>query len=228
MLTHEELLKTYKGEDYDLCFELLSMEANPEEVFEYVCKNYDTVTSTGEYILQKHFTKNEIKKYKDCIGDLVDGLIRSNVKKCNLGINDPKDFYKILWTSYCNNFTSHKEKAFAFFYTLIDSLIPYQYFGKPISMTNTRFSKLLKENEQSIQKIQYVISCGYTQRTEVASLILHCLDEIKDEESKAVVMSMAIQMIKSKQPSAVSAEDIEKFLKQIDAKREESEKCQEG
>ena len=153
MNRYESLVKNYDGEVYDLCYELLSEGGDEAEIFEYACKNFDLKSTSKQIIIKEFFSKEEIEKYTSVYGDILDGLLNSTIKKCNLGIIDPNDFYRTLWNAFCNNFITEKEKAFAFYYTLIDSTIPYQYLGTPVSMSDEHYSQLVKNNAASIDKV---------------------------------------------------------------------------
>lgn len=228
MDTINELMNSFSGETYNLCFQLLSNSLDKEKVFEYVCKNYSGRPEHGTVIIDDFFSKDEIEEYESLYGDTVNGLLNSTVKRCNWGLINPADFYRSLWNSFCMVFSSEKELAFAFYYTLIDSQIPYIYVGKPLSMSNERYRKLVEENKKYIDKVKYIARSGYGQRTERASLLLNCLDEIGDFEAKTVVLSQAITILNSKVGTGLlehSAKDVDvgDLIKRIDAQIEKLE-----
>lgn len=215
-----ELLTNFTGEIYDLCFEILKLFGDDINVFEFVCKTFTNRPQNGTIAIENHFSRDEIAEYESVYGDTIDGLLNSTIKKCNLGFIPAENFYKSLWSALCTNFPALKEKAFAFYYVLIDATIPYQYLGKPVSMSNERFRELVKKNKKSIDKIKYIMISGYTQRTERASLLLNCLNEIDDFESKTVVLAQAIPLL-NRTSSSTSGLDLDKLLQQIDKKLEE-------
>lgn len=144
------------------------------------------------------------------------------MKKCDLDIIRPELFYSDLWDSFCKNFSSDKELAFAFYYTVIDSAIPYQYLGKALSMSDEQFRKLSEENKPLIEKILYINKSHHTQRTEEASLLLNCLDEIEDREVKIVVLAHAITILGSG-GLPVGRREIGSILRGLDEKIKELE-----
>ncbi len=224
------LIDNFDGKTYDLCYELLKTCEKHAEVFEYVCKYYNNREQKKTIQLEHYFKDEEIEEYETIYGDTVNGLLNSNIKKCNFGIVAPDSFYSTLWASICLVFSNLKEKAFAFYYILIDTTIPYQYLGKPLSMSNERYKELIEKNSCFIDKVKYIRDSHYSQRTERASLLLNCLDEISDYESKTVVLSQAIQMLSIKradieQPDIgrLSRTDFEKIIKEIDKKIAELE-----
>lgn len=215
------LLSGFTGEIYDLCFEILKRFGDDASIFEFVCKTFTKRPKDGTIVIEAHFSKEEIDEYESVNGDTIDGLLNSTIKKCNLGLIPVSDFYKTLWGALCANFSTPKEKAFAFYYTLIDSTIPYQYLGKPVSMSNERFKEMVEKNKESIEKVKYIVSSGYSQRTERASLLLNCLNEIDDFESKVVVLAQAIPLLNK--PTLAGRLDLDTLIHQIDKKIEELE-----
>lgn len=190
----KNIINNFEGEVYDLCYKLLEDEANEKVVFEYVCLNLLELPENTTIHIKKYFTEEEINEYKLLYGDLINGLIRSTIKRCDYGMLQPKEFYNNLWQSYCVNFTTLKEKAFAFYYTLIDKRIPYIYIGKPLSMEQSRYEKLVDENEEILNKINYIFKSAYLQKTEMSSLILQCLDNIDDFEIKVIALIRALEL----------------------------------
>lgn len=215
------LLDSFKGETYNLCYKLLIDADDRSVIFEFVCKNYTSRPKNGTIQIEEFFSKEEIEQYESLHGDTVNGLLSSTIKKCNLGIISPDAFYRSLWNSFELNFTDNKELAFAFYYTIIDSNIPYMYLGKPVSMSNERFHEIVEANSSSIKKVDYIIRSGYSQRTEKASLLLNCLDEIEDFDSKAVVLAQAIALFSRNQLGLKIG--VDGLLRQIDSRIEELE-----
>ncbi len=220
----QDLLDTYKGKTYNFCFEILKQTENEKAAFEFLCKNFQSSPKEGTRDIEEYFSESEIEEFKAAYGDTVNGLLNSTIKKCNLGLINADDFYGILWDTYCLNFSNIKEKAFAIYYTIIDATIPYQYLGKPVSMGNERFHELLKENKSHIDKIMYIKRSNYSQRTEEASLLLNCLNDIEDFESKVVVLAYAMKAFAPEEKSANSLE----LLKQLEKRLEELSAEEEG
>ncbi len=219
----KELIENFDGEIYDLCYKLTVENEHIEEVFQYVCENLLKMPEEKSIVIEKQFTEEEIEWYKSIYGDNVNGILKSTIKKCDYGIISEADFYSSLWESFCANFTSEKEKAFAFYYTLVDSKIPYQYVGKPLSMDNEKFKRILDENNESVEKIKYIFKSNYIQRTEQASLILNCLEKIDDFEARTVLLARAFGLQDEKRKSV----DIDDLIKKIDRKIAELEQEEE-
>ena len=109
-------------------------------------------------------------------------------------------------------------RAFAFYYTVIDNRIPYQYLGERLIIDEDEFKRLSKENEQTLDKLDYLYRVGYDTSTECSSLILHLLDSVEEVESKAIILSYAL-WLHSRETSP--SKDIDDALrKRIDSRVE--------
>lgn len=105
---------------------------------------------------------------------------------------------------------------------IIDSAIPYQYLGKALSMSNEQFQKLTEDNKPLIEKILYIKKNRHAQRTEEASLLLNCLDEIENREVKVVVLAHAITILGASR-FPVGRREIDSIIREIDEKIKELE-----
>ena len=217
-----KLIKQYDGEIYNLCYKLLKENEHHMQVFQYVCKNLLEKPDNPSIKIEEYYTKEEIDKYEAMYGDIVNGIINSTIKRCDHGVVSPKDFYKKLWESYSTNMPSLKELAFAFYYTVIDKKIPYIYIGIPLSMEQDKFKEIVKKNQDYLRKIEYIFNSSYNQKTEIASLILQCINGIEDYETKVVVLARALDMnvIKRKMGNSIS---IDRMIQAIDSKIKELE-----
>lgn len=218
-----DLLLDFTGKLYDLCLEILKQFGETSDVFEYVCKNYKAPPENGTIQIEEYFDEAEIEEYKSIYGGTVNGLLNSTIKKANLGVIPAEDFYRVLWESVCANFSTIKERAFSFYYILIDVAIPFQYLGKPLSMSNERFRTLCEENQDHIAKVKYILKSRYGQRTERASLLLNCLNSIEDMESKVVVLTQAITILSKPSLFATEQTDLDLLIQRIDEKIAELE-----
>lgn len=220
----EKIINHFDGELYDLCYYLLEQCDNEIEVFKYTCENLLELPKDKSIKINKFFDYNEISEYASLYEDIVKGIMKTTIKKCDYGVIRYEEFYKVLWESYVVNLSTKKEKAYAFFRTIIDKKIPYVYLGKPLSMDNDKFMKLNIENQDIIKKIDYIFDSPYEQKTEKASLVLHALDSIDEYNTKVIALVRAftlegIKRIEGK--SSVSIEEIEDIIKRIDVKIED-------
>lgn len=219
----KNLLENFSGEVYDLCYEILSISEDQATAFEYVCKNLIKYPENGTIQIAEYFSEDELEEFESLYDDTVKGLLNANIKKCNYGVIAVKDFYRSLWEIYSTMFSTLKEKAYAFYCTVSSKSIPYQYMGRPISMSNEQFQALTVQNKQIIDKIRTIGRSGYSQRTERASLLLNCINEVENFESKVVVLAHALSILGSRigLPNEQQVADL--LMHQIDKKIEELE-----
>jgi len=189
----KELLNTFDGEIYNLCYKLLIENENNAEVFQYVCENFTGKPKNKTQIIKNHFSQSEIYEYESIYGDIVKGILSNTIKKCDFGMISADEFYKTLWQAYCLNFISDNEKAFAFYYTVVDRKIPYRYLRTPLSMEDDIYENMVKANKSYIDRIEYLLrGSGFRQKTEVVSLILCCLDSVVNFDAKVVILAQAL------------------------------------
>lgn len=114
-----------------------------------------------------------------------------------------------------------KEKAFAFYYTIIDKKIPYTYIGKPLNIEKEEFKELLEMNQDLLDKMAYIHALPYKQKTEIASLILQCLDQVDNYESKVIGLAYILNLFSKKTSKATL--DVDRMIREIDRRIEELE-----
>ncbi len=219
----KNLLQNFNGEIYDLCYEILEISEDQATAFEYVCKNLIELPENRTIQIAEYFSKDELEEFESLYEDTVKGLLNANIKKCNYGVIEVKDFYRSLWEIYCTMFSTQKEKAYAFYCTVRSKSIPYQYMGKPIAMSNEQFQELTVQNKGIIDKIKTIGRSGYSQRTERASLLLNCINEVKDFESKVVVLAHALSILGPRIGLPNEHQVVDLLMHQIDKKIEELE-----
>ncbi len=195
-----ELLETWDGEFEDLCFEIYSMlkmetEADIFDCFQFICEKIGDIDSDESRKIDTYFTENEIEDLKDLYGKYIDETINSVRKKVVSQKLQVKDFYHLLWQLVFQNsiLISEKEKAFGLLWILADNGIPFYNVGEPLSMENDEYKSILENNKESIERIKYILSVPFEQRTEVASLILQELEN-KEYKVQSVLLSQALAM----------------------------------
>jgi len=187
------LLGSYQGELYDLCFKILiENEGSEADVFQYVCEHWRDIDNDPVTPIEKYFTDSELDEHKLIYGSITDGILKSTLRKCNYDYLEYSDFYRSLWREYSSIFESVKGRAFAFWWTMIDRSTPYQYLGKPTRLVGDAFDKFFEKNKVHLKKIAYILDQDFVQSTEVASLILRYLEEVDDFDSKAFVLGRAL------------------------------------
>lgn len=197
---YTELLETWNGKFEDLCFEIYSMlkmesETDIIDCFQFVCEKIGDIDSDESRKIDTYFTEKEIEDLKDLYGKYIDETINSVRKKVVSQKLQVKDFYHLLWQLVFQNsiLISEKEKAFALLWILADNGIPFYNVGEPLSMENDEYKNILENNKESIERIKYILSVPFEQRTEVASLILQELGN-KEYKVQSVLLSQALAM----------------------------------
>ena len=208
-----EMIEHYKGECYDLCYELLSNYSEHEELFRYVCENYQGKPKNAYIEIKQYFSQAEVYYYKSIYGEVIDGIINCAIKECDFNIVNMEKFYENVWNTYSYFFHTIKEKAFAFYYTIIDVRIPYIYIGKPLSMETETYQKIIKNSQEYLKRIKYIFALRYSQKTERASLVLQLLESIESYETKVVILAKALDYCNEKS----ALDRIEQFEQQIQA-----------
>jgi hypothetical protein len=127
------------------------------------------------------------------------------------------EFYKLLWNTVFSDslLTLEKERVFGLLWIIADNGIPYYKLSTPLSMENEEFKRIIEENKESSDRISYILSIPFEQRTETSSLILQELSG-KDEVTQAVLLAQAL---------AINAKrEMKGLTKVIQAIQEEREK----
>lgn len=195
-----DILKTWNGELENLCFELYQMliKENDEDrlhYFQMICEKIEDIDSDESLEIASYFEEGEIEQLKGIYGKYIDEVINAVRKKIDRQKLSVSDFYKTLWNTVFNDsmLTNEKEKAFGLLWIIADNGIPYYEIGTPISMENEDYKKIVDENKLSLERISYILSIPFEQRTEPSSLILQELNE-KDDITQAVLLSQAFAM----------------------------------
>lgn len=196
----DELLMTYEGDDTDLCyyiFNLLNNSENPGYDLEYFVEKIRTIESDKTYSLEKKFSSDELEQLNLLYSKYIEGLLLVIVKKAHLSKWDKKEFYNFLWEKISTDsyFANDKEKSFALFKVAQMPLMPYEELGVPISMSEEKFRQILEKNINSISKIRHILSLGFIQNTETASLIIDEIQKAKSDEVKSVILAVVLSLL---------------------------------
>ena len=139
--------------------------------------------------------KNELKL--DC-GETVNALLKNYLNKAVSKNISEEDFYSGLWYNIVNNslFQKEEEKWFATYYILIDSRIPFFEVQKGLEMSNEAFGTLIKECKKDIQKIRFIMSYEFDQKTMEASNILDVILAQDTYEKKTIIISIVLSELR--------------------------------
>lgn len=201
------LLKTWDGESEDLCFVLYSMlkketEINRIQYFQLICENIGDIDSDESKKIKPYFVEGEVEKLKKIYGKYIDETINSVRKKVIYQKLASKEFYSLLWNMVFENtmLTSDKERAFGLLWILADEGIPYYELGEPLSMEDDEYKEIIKNNRKSLDRIKYILSIPFEQKTEVTSMILQELEN-KEYKVQVVLLSQALSVYSKKEMS---------------------------
>lgn len=202
-----ERLSKYSGQTIDICTDLykLIIETEPDvriQVFKTICENFGRIESDdsleipcGEcsVSLLNHLTKT--------YGSLVDELLDSTLKK-SIDLKYTEDeFYKVVWDKVVNNsiFEDDSLRIFSMYYILIDPRIPYYSINKGVYMEDSEYSLIFESLRKSINKLNFILSFNFEQKTQEASNLLDLILEQKNYKTQVVLLSYAINDIKKQQ-----------------------------
>lgn len=119
------------------------------------------------------------------------------MEKAHLENWDKLKFYKYLWN--CLNtdliLEDDKVRSFAMLRYAQSDLIPYIEIERPLSMNDDEFSKILRDNRNVVNRIKHIVALNYSQKTEVASLILNEIMSKKSEKEQAVLLAVALDIV---------------------------------
>lgn len=163
---------------------------NPAECFAYFLANADNIESDDTWLVDAHYTLDELNALKNEFGEFSDAVFEKLLKK-NL---DEDMFYESLWKGLTNNPLLDTEDSivFAIYYTLIDARIPYFKLSDGTSMPNAQFAKVSESIQRDIDKARFILRTNrFEQKTSRASVLLDLIDT-KSGDERIVLMAHII------------------------------------
>ena len=193
----DEILKTYAGDDTDLCyyiFDILKQTERPGSGLKYFMEKIRTRNSDATYVLEKKFSINELQQLDSIYAKYTNELLTAVVNKAHLANWSVDKFYNVLWEKLDTDilFEDDKTKSFVLFKLAQNSLMPYIEIESPLSMDDEKFSDILERNKDTIIKIRHILALNFTQKTEVASLILKEIQKNELYEEQCVILAIAL------------------------------------
>ena len=158
-----EIISTYKGEDIDLCYEVLRLlkDKTREEQINGIEEFFESVGCT-ESDKTKEITKNvdieRLEKINKVYSTYVKEMITAIIMKAHLLNWEKEKVYNILIDElYGNTLLEEMDvKAFSLLVLAQSDLLPYFCIGDSIKMENDEFQEITKNNIKSI-KIQQLM-----------------------------------------------------------------------
>ena len=193
----DEILKTYAGDDTDLCyyiFNILKQTERPGSGLKYFMEKIRTRNPDATYVLEKKFSINELQQLDSIYAKYTNELLTAVVNKAHLANWSVDKFYNVLWEKLDTDilFEDDKTKSFVLFKLAQNSLMPYIEIESPLSMDDEKFSDILERNKDTIIKIRHILALNFTQKTEVASLILKEIQKNELYEEQCVILAIAL------------------------------------
>lgn len=174
---------------------VLDQEKNIQsKLVQYVCELWATVRSSNEIEVPEKISKTKYEKMKSLYGEALDAALSSYTRKGLLEGWDREQFYDHFWEFISTNimWTNIEEKAFALYYTAIDSKTPYYNIGVGLRMSSDDYSQIQDEIFDAIREFRFILALDFPYRTEEASLILNLLNRMDTEEHRVVLLSRII------------------------------------
>jgi hypothetical protein len=138
------------------------------------------------------------KALEDKYGDIVDSMFKTLVE----ANHDEQQFYERLWSIIDNPFFPDPEaRVFALYYVLIDKRIPYFKLEVDTStrMSDDEFGQRLRKLRPTTNKIRFIISCTFKQKTEQADLVLREIMTLEDVDRIVATAYLISQLRPPKQ-----------------------------
>lgn len=192
------LLNNYVGDDTDLCyyvFDILRQEEKPEVGLQYFYENIRIKKSNASQVLEKHYSIEELTKMDKLYTQYINDLLLMTVNKAHLEHWNTEKFYGVLWKKINTDlfFDDNKIKAFVIFKFAQNMLMPYIEIDDPLTMKDSAFNDISNQNQLVIMKIRHILSLNFSQKTEVSSLILKELQNVKTFEEQSVILAIALE-----------------------------------
>ena len=204
------IIKTYAGEDIDLCFYVLqALKKNKVPATELMVffENVGLQKSDSSIVLAKTVENKELAKMDSLYSKYIDVFLKTLVEKAHLENWDKLKFYENLWNFLNTDLILEDDKlrSFAMLKCAQNDLMPYFEIVSPITMSNDEFSKILQNNIAIVNRIKHIVALDYSQKTEVASLILNEVMPIKSEKEQAVVLAVALEIVTKNKLNGMAA-----------------------
>lgn len=199
-LEFKEKFSKYSGSRFEICYDIYTgLMSNKEEdrieLLSYACNHFGITDSDGSFSpCGSGISQNEVSDLRDEYGQTVDTLLDALLQKA-IRVNMPTDlFYKDVWNLIIQNpiFGTEHEKAFALYYILIDTRIPYYPIRPGMEMNNSEFKTIIRECEEAIQKAKFVLAVDFPQKTMEASNLVDIILSQDDYKKQVVVMSKIV------------------------------------
>lgn len=152
-------------------------------------QNFANNKDSEPHILSKSDLIDLLGKYQTLVNGYIDYLVSEN-PSTDL-------FYQKLWKFIHNPdmFYDEYSSTAGFLLAVKHPMLPYYELPDGIRMDNEIYREYNKRLKQPINKLRFIVSRKYAQKTEKASVVLSVLDEADSDEEKAVLLARLLDMI---------------------------------
>ena len=195
-----DIIETYVGEDIDLCFYILQVLKEKDNSATGLMDFFENIgmqKSNSSFVLPKVIENKELAQMDSLYSKYINMFLKTLIEKAHLENWNKIKFYEYLWNSLNTDLILEDDRvrSFAILRYAQSDLMPYIEIDKPLSMNDEEFSKILRENRSVVNKIKHIIALNYSQKTEVASLILNEIMSVKTKEERAVILAVALDIV---------------------------------
>lgn len=166
---------------------------DPEGAFAYFLDKASNVDTSGEKEVTAHFTALQMQTLQKELGGLIKGILDKLISKRL----DKETFYRELWKNINSDilFENEEQKIFALYQVWIDGRIPYFQIMEGLKMSDTEFQNLLKEKEELLKEIAFIMNLDFSQKTERSSILLKALETCENDKEKSVVLTYIMNLV---------------------------------
>ena len=190
-----QFLKTSDGTVFDVCHNYYELFLKDETDSIIASKKFSTLlcwdgktekTHELSSIYPKETYLEKIEIIKNTMSTILSNLIKNNF--------EIDEFYQKLWGAINERafFATDLDIVCAIIYLYNTNKIPYYKLDSGLKMEDDEFREIVNANYEYLRKMIFILSVGFKQRTEVASLLLSVLDEVEDCKVKSVLLANII------------------------------------
>ena len=209
----------YSGRQIDICADIVKyIDAAPPDIqgnlFAVACKSYGIVKSQKTYVVESSgITDQAQAEMRDMYGDVIDALLETYINSAIKSRHSENEFYENIWRNIvCNSlFLQPNLHTFALYYILIDKRIPFFLIDTGLEMKNDEFRKSLKDCQEDVQKIKFILALDFEQKTQEASNLLDIILKEDSYEKKVVLLAKIISELRTNDDNHFMQELLEKI-----------------
>lgn len=169
--------------DARVIYEQMKGEQNPGQALQCLLENRDTV----KVILEEETLRRLEAGSGNMIGGMLDTLVKRRL--------DETVFYEELWEKIIEKnpmLETEQERVYALYRIIQDWRMPYYKMADGLQMSDEMFQSYKERAHDKLNRIHFLMNYGFSQRTELASLLNQVLDSSETEAEKAVLLAVAL------------------------------------